>query len=134
LEQEIFTNHPLLYKKRLIKEDYGVAYRKESYRYSKRLQEIEPLILTDLPTLKKDSPELIVEFVIIPIFFRDHPFGCVAFFNPKAKGRDAWFEYLSKVYTLLDERKILYIRLQSKIFVRKYQRFSSIIAGARKKL
>lgn len=99
-EQELFTCHPLLFKKELVEEKYG-----KGYSYPPELSNIEPMILVHLPSLRSDADQAITEFVLIPFFFRDHPLGCIAFFNPNAKGSDSWFDYLSKVYMLLDEKE-----------------------------
>jgi len=107
LEEETFA-HPVLLKEDLLQSDCT------QYSYPKKLEDIERYFLLTLPNVEQNSlqkngqaGEAAYQFAMIPYFFRGHPFGCIAFFNPNPKLRKKreWYDFLNKVLNILDEKE-----------------------------
>ena len=108
LEATTFNAHPVLFKKEVIKRDWP----RNQYSYPEELEAIEPLFLLTLPNVEENNAhasnkagEAEYQFAMIPYFFRGHPFGCIAFFNPKLITKEEWYGYLTKVLNILDEKE-----------------------------
>ena len=109
LEKTTFNAHPVLFKKGVIKNDWQLH---DQYSYPEELEKTEPLVLQILPNVMEDNVrsngqarDAAYQFAMIPYFFRGHPFGCIAFFNPDLRDKKEWYGYLNKVLNILDEKE-----------------------------
>ena len=108
LEETTFNAHPVLFKKMLIQRDWP----EDQYSYPEKLEKIEQYFLLTLPNVKENNLQknghagnTKYQFAMIPYFFRGHPFGCIAFFNPELRDKKRWYGYLNKVLNILDEKE-----------------------------